>query len=235
MNIIDVVIFLMLLCGIIVGFKKGVIKSVVSCVGTIIVIVLSFYLKNPLSVFLYTFLPFFSFSISAINILLYEAIAFLIVFSCLSILLRVIIKISGIIETILKITVVLAIPSKILGAIFGFLEYYVFTFAILFILACLNISNELITESKVADTILSNTPIVSSIAEDSYKVIKDFVDIKNKNISSEQKNEEAVKALLKYNIVSEKNMEKLNKRKKFNIKNIENIIDDYTKGKDKND
>ncbi len=232
MNIIDVVIFLMLLCGAVVGFKKGVIKSVISFVGTIIVIVLSFYLKNPLSVFLYTFMPFFSFSISAINILIYEAIAFLIVFSILSVLLKVIIKISGIIETILKLTVVLALPSKIFGAIFGFLEYYVFTFAILFILACLNISNELIVDSKLADKILANTPIISSVANDSYKVVKDFVDIKNKNITLEEKNEEAIKALLKYNIVSEKNMEKLNKRKKFKIKNLDNIINEYVKGND---
>ena len=134
MNIIDVVIILMLLSGAVIGFKKGVIKSIVSLIGTIIVIVLSFYLKNPLSVFLYTFLPFFSFSISAINILIYEAIAFLIVFSALLVILRIVIKISGLIELILKFTVILAIPSKILGAIFVFLEYYVFTFAVLFIL-----------------------------------------------------------------------------------------------------
>lgn len=230
MNIIDIVIILMLLCGAVVGLKKGFIKSVVTCVGTIIVIVLSFYLKNPLSVFLYTFMPFFKFSISAINILIYEGIAFLIVFSILSILLRVVIKISGIIEFILKCTVILAIPSKILGAIFGFLEYYVFTFAVLFVLACFNVNNEIITESKLADAILTHTPIVSNIAEDFYGVVREFGVINSKNTSIEEKNEEAIEALLKYNIVSEANMEKLNKKNKFNISNLENIINDYVKG-----
>lgn len=230
MNIIDIAIILFLLSGVVVGFKKGVIKSVVSCFGTIAIVILSFYLKNPLSVFLYTYLPFFSFSISAINILIYEAIAFLIVFSLLSVILRIIIRISGLIELLLKMTVILAIPSKILGAIFGFLEYYVFTFIILFIFASLNINNELIINSKFADKILSNTPIISNIAEDSYEVIKEFIDINNKAESNEAKNEEAVEALLKYNIVSEENIKKLNKKNKFNIEDIENIISKYKKG-----
>ena len=230
MNIIDVVIVLMLLCGAVVGLKKGVIKSVVSCVGTIIVIVLSFYLKNPLSVFLYTFLPFFNFSISAINILIYEAIAFLIVFSILSIVLRIVIKISGLVEFILKCTVILAIPSKILGAIFGFLEYYVFTFAILFVLAMFNVNNEIITESKLADAILTHTPIVSNIAENFYGVVKEFSSINKKDVSKEEKNKEEIQALLKYNIVSKKNMETLNKKNKFKIMNLENMIIDYVKG-----
>ena len=90
--------------------------------------------------------------------------------------------------------------------------------------------SELITNSKIADKILSNTPIISNIAEDSYKVVKEFIDINNKNISKEEKNEESIKALLKYNIISEKDLEKLNKRNKFNVKNLENIITEYTKG-----
>ena len=234
MNIIDAVIILMLLSGAVIGFKKGFIKSVVSLVGTIIVLVLAFYLKNPLSVFLYTFLPFFSFSISAINILIYEAIAFLIIFSILSIILRVVIRISGLIELLLKFTVILAIPSKILGAIFGFFEYYVFTYAVLFILAMFNINSEIITNSKLADMILTKTPLISNIADDSYNVVKEFININDKSLSKEEKNEEAVKSLLKYNIISEKNLEKLNKKNKFNIKNMEKIINDFAKG-EKND
>lgn len=230
MNIIDVVILLFLLCGALVGFKRGVIKSVVSCVGTILIVILAFYLKNPLSVFLYTYLPFFSFTVSAINILVYEAIAFLIVFSVLSVILNIVIKISGFIELLLKFTVILAIPSKILGAIFGLLEYYVFTFIVLFIVVSMNVSGDLIENSKFADKILSNTPIISNIAEDSYAVIKEFIDINNKNVSDEAKNEEAVAALLKYEVISEENLTKLNEKKKFNILNLDGIINEYKKG-----
>lgn len=230
MSIIDAVILLFLLLGAVLGFKRGVIKSVVSFVGTILVVILSFWLKNPLSVFLYTYLPFFSFSIQAINILIYEAIAFLIVFSILFAILKIVIKISGLLELLLKLTVVLAIPSKILGAIFGFLEYYIFAFIILFILACANINSELIAESKYADLILSHSPILSNIAEDSYNAVKEFTDINKKNVSVSEKNEEAIQVLLQYNIISEDNLNRLNKKNKFSITNLEEIISNFKKG-----
>lgn len=224
MNIIDVVIVLFLLSGAVIGFKKGIIKSVVSFVGTILVLVLSFALKDPLSVLLYTYLPFFNFSLSAINILLYEAIAFFIVFALLSAILKIVIKISGVIELLLKFTVILAIPSKILGAIFGLLEHYVFAFVILFVLVQLNINNELITGSSLSSKILSNTPIMSNVAEDTYKTVEEFININKEDKTDEEKNTEAINTLLKYNIISEENLEKLVEKEKFSIPNLEDLL-----------
>lgn len=224
MSIIDAVIILFLLLGAVLGFKRGVIKSVVSCLGTILIVLLAFWLKDYLAVILYTYLPFFHFAISAINILIYEAIAFLIILALLTALLRIIIKISGLLELMLKFTVVLAIPSKILGAIFGFLEYYVFTFVILFIFACCNINSELINESKLADKILANSPVISNMAEDTYAVIQEFTSISKKNTTITEKNAEANAALLKYKIVSQESMDRLNKKNK-----LEKIISYYGK------
>ncbi len=235
MSIIDTVIILFLLLGAVLGFKKGVIQSIVSFVGTILVVILSFWLKNPLSVFLYTYLPFFNFSISAINILVYEAIAFLIVFALLSTILRIILKISGMVELLLKFTIVLAIPSKILGAIFGFLEYYIFIFVILFVFSLCNIDSELLQESKLAEQILSHSPVISTIVEDSYNAVKTFTDINKKEESIEKKNEEAIEVLLKYHMISEENLNRLNQKKKFNIPNLDQIIKNSTKGEKDND
>ena len=212
MSIIDAVIILFLLLGAVLGFKRGFIRSVVSCLGTIVIVLLAFWLKDPLSVILYTHLPFFHFPISAVNILLYESIAFVLIFALLSIVLRIVIRISGLLETLLKFTVILAIPSKILGAIFGFLEYYVFTFAILFIFACCNINSKLINESKLAHKILANSPVISAIADNTYQVIKEFTDISKDNKTISDKNKEAVNVLLKYNVISENNLAKLNEK-----------------------
>jgi uncharacterized membrane protein required for colicin V production len=212
MSVIDSVIILFLLLGAVLGFKRGVIKSVISLVGTILVIVLSFTLKDPISVLLYTYLPFFNIGIPALNILIYEAIAFLIVFAVLMSILKVIIKLSGLIEMILKFTIVLSIPSKILGAIFGFIEYYIFAFIILFILAQLNVQTSLIMESKLANKILSNTPVMSSVLEESYEGIKELVSMNKNNKDSQNKNElneEALKIMVKYNIISQDNVDKL--------------------------
>ena len=230
LSVIDAVIILFLLLGAVIGFKKGVIKSVVSFVGTILVFVLAFLFKNPLSVFLYTHLPFFNVGITVLNILIYEAIAFLILVFLFGIVLKIIIKISGLIETILKFTIVLGIPSKILGAIFGFLEMYVFVFAVLFLLVQFNVNSSLITESKMADFILGKTPVVSNIMEDSYKAIKEVIDL-NKNYTTTQDkqklNQDGLEILLKYDILSVENATMLQEKGKLNIPNAQSVIEKY--------
>ena len=104
-NVVDAIIILFLLTGAILGFKRGAIQTLATLIGTILIIIIAYYLKNPLSVFLYTYLPFFKLGgifngITVINILIYEAIAFLIVLGVLSVLLSVILKITGILSKI---------------------------------------------------------------------------------------------------------------------------------------
>jgi uncharacterized membrane protein required for colicin V production len=212
MSIIDSVIIIFLLLGAVLGFKRGVIKSIVSLVGTILVVVLSFKLKDTFATFLYSHLPFFNIGISALNVLIYEVIAFLIIFAILMSILKILIKISGLIELILKFTVILSIPSKILGAIFGFIEYYIFTFIILFLIAQLNIESSLITESKLANAIMENTPIMSNTIKDTYNGINELITMNknNQNVNDKNElNEEALNIMLKYNIISKENINKL--------------------------
>ena len=75
MNIIDIVILIFLGFGALLGFKRGFTRQLVSLVGIFVIIILSFLLKNPISVFLYNNLPFFNFGgifkdITVLNILL---------------------------------------------------------------------------------------------------------------------------------------------------------------------
>jgi uncharacterized membrane protein required for colicin V production len=209
MSVIDSVIILFLILGAVLGFKRGIIKSVVSLVGTILVVVLSFVFKDSLAEFLYTNLPFFNVGITALNVLIYNVIAFLIIFAVLKIILNVIIKISGLLETILKFTIVLSIPSKILGAIFGFIEFYIFTFIILFVIAEFNINSSLISESKVADKIMSSTPIMSTILKNTYNGINELIEINKSGDNSSEVNEKALNIMIKYNIISKENATKL--------------------------
>lgn len=233
LSVIDAVIILFLLLGAVLGFKKGIIKSVVSLVGTILVFVLSFTLKNPLSVFLYTHFPFFHVGISVLNVLIYEAIAFFILFSLFSILLRIVIKVSGLIETILKFTIVLGIPSKILGAIFGFIEMYLFIFVVLFLLVQFNVKSTLISESKFADFILSHTPFISNVVDNSYHAVKEVVEL-NKNYATtqdkEKLNQDGLDTLLKYKVLSVENARLLQEKNKLNIKDANEIIKKYEEG-----
>lgn len=232
LSIVDVIILLFLLLGAILGFKKGIIKSVVSFVGTILVVVLSFMFKNSLSVFLYTYFPFFNFGIAVLNILIYEAIAFLILFSVFSIILKIVIKISGIIETLLKFTIVLGIPSKILGAIFGFLEMYLFIFVTLFILAEFNIASNYILDSKLASMIIGKTPFISNTLDNSYQALKGVVDLNKeylKNDNQDKLNQDGLDILLKYQVISVDNASKLINKNKLKIKDANIILAKYEK------
>ena len=97
MNVTDIVILIALALGAIGGFKSGVIKKTANFVGIFIIIILSFYLKNYLSVIMYENLPFFNFwglltGLEILNVILYELIAFLLVFSILFIIFKALVK-----------------------------------------------------------------------------------------------------------------------------------------------
>ena len=184
---LDIIIIMILLFGALIGFKRGVIKQGVITIGMILILVLSFILKNPVSSLMYKNLPFFSFgglfeNLAVLNIIVYEGFAFLIVFSVLSTIFIILIKVSSILEKILRATIVLALPSKILGMILGIFEYYLIIFVVLFILSSpifgLN-DNKLFTESKIRNIILENTPFVSDQISGSLSALDDISDLIN--------------------------------------------------------
>ena len=175
MNIVDILIIIFILLGAVVGFKQGFTKSLVSFVGIVIVTILAYFLKNPVSEFLMSFCPFFSFGgiikgITVLNIAVYEVIAFLLVFAILMIVLRALLFATGILETILKFTIVLGIPSKILGAIVGVIKNYIIAFFVLYLLSMPNfVDVEFVKDSKFREPILRNTPLLSNAAEGEYR------------------------------------------------------------------
>ena len=134
MNIVDIIILVFIVLSAFVGFSRGFFKQTIMFVGTILVICLSFIFKNPLSLFMYKNLPFFKFGgLTSLNILLYEILAFIILIVVLSIVLVILVKITGIVEKILKATIILAIPSKLLGMLVGIIESIVILYFVLFV------------------------------------------------------------------------------------------------------
>lgn len=185
MNLVDVIILLSLAMGAIIGFKRGFFKQTVIFVGTILVFILAFALKDPVSVFLYENFPFLNFKgLSSLNILLYQGIAFILVLTILTMLLKVVIAITGLFETLLKVTIILAIPSKILGAVVGVFHAYIIIYIILFIIASPILNIKIVNESKLKDSILEKTPILSSITSKLVTIFDDVIEIKNTPIKN---------------------------------------------------
>ncbi len=227
-NVIDAIIILFLLAGAVLGFKRGAIQTLATLIGTILIIILAYYLKNPLSVFLYTYLPFFKLGgifngITVINILIYEAIAFLIVLGVLSVLLSVILKITGILSKIIDHSIILTLPSKLIGIAVGFLEAYVFLFVLLFIFSQFSFSNTVLKDSKYTNIILSKTPFTTGF-KNSYNAFNEIRDLGN---NSNNKDYEALNTLLKYDIITTDNAHKLVDNGKINIKGSNKLIERY--------
>lgn len=222
---LDIIIVMFILFGAIVGFKRGIIKQSVITIGMILVIILAFILKNPVSSIMYKYLPFFSFGgllkdVAVLNILLYEVIAFFLVFSILSMILIFLIKISSVIEKLLKATFILAIPSKILGAILGLIEYYLITFIFLFILMQPTFElNEIdiFNDSKLKNVILEKTPIVSKLAKNTVDTFTETGNI-IKNHNSENFDCEILDIMIKNKIIDEESLDYLYSQNKLKMK-----------------
>lgn len=232
-TIVDAIILLIILLGGVIGFKEGVIKELTSIIGLVIVVIVSFSLKNYLSVLFYENLPFFNFwgifkGIQVLNIVFYEMLAFIIIASLLTVAYRILLSITGLIEKILKATIILSIPSKILGFIVGLIEYYIWVYIVLFILTLPVINLKSIYESKTANFIMEKTPFLSKYTEKTLKIYNDLYEIidNRENKTNEKVNEEAMNLMLKHEIITKKSAKKLIDSNKVLVED-EHFLDNY--------
>ena len=210
------VILVILLCGVL-GFKKGVIKTGVQLIGTICVLIIAYALKDSVANLLMKYLPFFNFGgifegITAINILMYEMISFIVIFILLYCILNILLTLSGAVEKLLKFTIILAIPSKILGFILGLMEGVIFTYMILFVFLHLPQTENMVMDSKVALVVLERTPFIGSVALKTtlaLEQINDIVTDLNDDTSRDEINFNVIHTLVYYKIISQEDVEEL--------------------------
>lgn len=227
-NILDIGILMILIMFLIVGFKRGVIKEVVSLVGIIIVFILSWSFKNILGNFLCIIFPFFDFigvleGMSSLNVLFYQAIAFMIIFCLLLSIYTISLKISRFVQKIVNMTLILWLPSKLLGAVASFIKGYLLLM-ICFIFLVIPFGNiSIFRESRIMNYMLYNTPIVSSYTHNFMYSIERTYDlannISNGTISVDDANYEAIVIMLDYNVTNKSTINDLIDLNK--IKNID--------------
>lgn len=235
MALVDILIIGFIFIGGIVGWKRGVIKEAASAVGVVLITVLSFIFKNPLSIILYENLPFFKFGgifkgVTVLNIALYELIAFLIVFSILMILWKIVMFASGIVQKIIDMTIILGFPSKILGFIIGLVEYYLICFIAIYILVLPIFSVKEVVNSNCANFILEKTPIVSGVFGEKMELLDEFVSLKEKYKNTESATEfnyDTLDLFLKYDIININSVKKLREKNKLKIDGIDNLLKKY--------
>ena len=230
--VVNIVIILVLLSGVYDGYKKGFLEGTIKFIGTIIALVGAYMFKNPVSVFLYTHLPFFKFGgvfkgVSVLNILIYEFIAFIVVFLAILIVLKIICEATGLVNKLFSVVAFLGVPNKILGAVVGFVESLIALYFIsfIFVFVC-NYFGFGMKESLV-DTIVE-IPVLKETFGGSLNAIndigvisKDFKDVQDKD----EFNYQALEVLLKYDVITKENAKKLIDSKKLEIPGSEVLVD----------
>jgi len=233
MTVVDIIIIIFIILGGVIGFKQGAIKTGVNFIGICLVTIIAFIFKDKLMVLLYENLPFFNFfglikGITATNILFYQIISFILIFIALTFILRVLIAVTGLIEWILKMTIFLSLPSKIIGAIIGAIEYYIYVFLVLFILNFPILNLTMLKESELNNFVLNNTPVISNYVSnttDTYTKVYNI--IKNRKDKTDTEiNTEVLITLLDNKLISVESAKDLVHRNKVAITDP-NILNDY--------
>lgn len=233
MNIVDYIILVILILSAVKGFRQGLIPSIVNFVGVFLVFIIAFYLKTPISSLLYQNLPFLSFGgifkgVIGVNILFYEVIAYGLTIILLGIVFGILKKISIGIQKLLNLTILLNLPSKIIGALIGILEGILFSFILLYIGSVVNTTTKYVNESKYSSIILNDIPIINSVTNNLTKSTEEIYDtIVNNQNDTNKANLETIDILMKYDILSYDSANKLVQDNKLNIKGVNNVIEKY--------
>ena len=231
-TIVDLICLVLLLLGAFNGFRKGLIKSVVSFVGLILSIVIAWYLKNPISEFMYMKLPFINFSgnLSLFNIVVYELIAFLIILIVLLVVVRLIAMATGLIDKLVGLVSGLGIISKILGLIFGLIETYVLIFVVMFLLYNFTTLNTVMDNNSLTNKMLENTPVLSSMVGSEFKSLEEVAKLTdNYQEGSKEYNQELFKILLNYKVIKVETAQSLIDNNKVKFDGAQDVLNEYKK------
>ncbi len=232
-GLIDLMIIVIIALGGLVGFKNGAIKEGTKFLGLFVIIIISFLLKDKLMIVLYENLPFFNFfgiikGLDAINILFYQLISFLVIFIALMFFLKVLVVLTGLVELLVKMTVFLSLPSKIIGAIVGMIEFYIYIFIVLYVLNIPILNLSYVNDSMFGNKILENTPILSELVNETVSVYSDVWEIiKNKeNRDNKEVNTLVLASLLDHKLITLDSAKRLVETNKIIISDT-NLLDNY--------
>jgi len=232
-NVFDIGIILLLIMFLIVGIKRGVIKEAVSLIAIILVFILSFSLKGIIGNILCVLLPFFSLDgFVTLNIFFYQLLAFVIVFCILLFIYEFSLKVSKFLQKIVNFTIILIIPSKILGGLVSLIKGYVIIFIILVLLMIPFGNVSYFANSSSVQFMLYKTPVLSGYASSFVTPIKEVISLSSNaakgKIDVNEANLEALDIMLKYNVVDKATIESLMEVNKLDtVEGIESVLSKY--------
>lgn len=211
--IVSFIIVLILIADIVAGYKTGFLESGVKFLKTIIAMLVAYFVKAPLSEYMYVNLPFFQFDgifkgVSAISILLYELIAFFVVFILIIAILNIISNVLGLERRILRLVSFIGVPNKIMGAIIGGLKSLVMLY---FLLSALFVGSSIYgfnVRDSIGDYIVE-LPILNNTfgnVLDSFEEIGVLAKEYENTQDKDSLNNKSIDILLDYGIITKDNL-----------------------------
>ena len=135
-------------------------------------------------------------------------------------------------QKLVNLTIILIIPSKILGGIVGIIKGWIVLFAVFIVLMIPLRNYSIFTDSTLINKILYNTPVLSDYTSSFTNSVEEIYDlgvkVSNKEISTNEANLETLDIMLKHNVVDKSTVEKLiNQNKLDDVKNINSVLNKY--------
>ena len=106
-----------------------------------------------------------------------KVIAFIILVIVFWIIFKVILFVTKLFEKLLKFTVILGVPSKILGALVGIIEYYIIAFIVLFCLNQPTFTSINLKDSSIGMFILHKTPVLNRVIDNTLNAVDEIYSI----------------------------------------------------------
>lgn len=171
---LDLAVLIILIFGLLVGLRRGFILQLIHLTGFIIAFIVAYLYYNQLAPKLTLWIPYPNLDMNSTYSLLFEnanledayyrAIAFVVIFFAVKILLQII---GSMLDFIAQIPILKQL-NRWAGGVLGFIEVYLIMFIILFIAALLPIESIQVslTNSILAEFIVKQTPILSQHIQD---------------------------------------------------------------------
>lgn len=168
---LDLIILIVLLTGLIVGLKRGLIVQLMHIVSYVVALIVAYIYYKPLAEKFVFWVPYpgvtdtgsLGVVIDSLDLdrTFYRVIAFAVIFFVMKFTLQIV---ASIFDFIAYLPVLKSL-NRILGALFGVIEYYLLLFIVLYVFALLPIEpvQNLMSKSLLSGLILEHTPIITNM------------------------------------------------------------------------
>lgn len=177
---LDLLIIILLLAGVFTGFRRGLIVQVIHMTGFIAAIVIAYLYYKQLADKFVLWIPYpgvtadskLSFVVGELDLdeTFYNLLAFVLIFIVVKFGLQLIASMFD----FLKYLPILGFFARITGAVFGFIEFYILIFLILYLARMMPIEfvQSIISKSTLADTMFEHTPWLSETVKEWWFIYK---------------------------------------------------------------